>query len=206
MTCLYWFFVCFFCVCVAITKISGRNNIKGERLILAYDFREFQPGKSGNRISIVCMETLHSLGDQKTDRVVETKGQVEPPEALSSHPHSTARPCLQKFTVFQNSFTNRPLCTLTGVLGYISAVSYTAPLSGRFFSASSLHECSTTLFLTGEAKEPRCPYSSLKLSYNLIFPNPGRREIHAKKKKLIPLFCCCSASSKENKKPVQATH
>lgn len=41
----------FFCLCVAITKISGRNNIKGERLILAYDFREFQPEKSRNHIS-----------------------------------------------------------------------------------------------------------------------------------------------------------
>lgn len=132
------------------------------------------------------METLHSLGDQKVDRVAGTKGQVEPPEAPSGHPHSAARPCLLKFAVFQNSFTNWPLCTQTGVLGYISAVSYTAPLSGCFYSSSSLYECSTTLFLMGEAKEPRGPCFSLKLSYNLIFPNPGRGEIHAKK--LIPFF------------------
>lgn len=52
----------------------------------------------------------------------------------------------------------------------------------------------------GEAKEPRCPCFSLKLSYNLIFPNPGRGEIHAKKK--IP-FSCCSPSLEENKKPGQ---
>lgn len=57
------------------------------------------------------METLHSLGDQKTDRVAGMKGQVEPPEAPSSPPYSAARPCLLKFTVFQSSFTNWPLCT-----------------------------------------------------------------------------------------------
>lgn len=106
----------------------------------------FSRGSQGTVSLLVCMETLRSLGDQKTDRVVETKGQVEPPEAPSSHPHSAARPCLQKFTVFQNSFTNLPLCTPTGVLGYISAVSYTAPLSGRFYYASSLQNAAQPCF------------------------------------------------------------